>query len=55
MKDYHRRAEDLSNHVAAAGKPNKDPSARIEKYRGYRWFAQHVHKRFGAPLKLIIL
>jgi hypothetical protein len=33
MKEYYRRAEDLSNRIAAAGKPNKDLDARIEKYR----------------------
>ena len=33
MKDYYRRAEDLSNRIAATGKPNRDLDARIEKYR----------------------
>jgi hypothetical protein len=33
MKEYYRLAEDLSNRIAAAGKPNKDLDARIEKYK----------------------
>jgi hypothetical protein len=33
MKEYYRRAEDLTNRVAAQGKPNRDLDARIEKYR----------------------
>ncbi|HEV3416002.1 MAG TPA: DUF4838 domain-containing protein, partial [Pirellulales bacterium] len=31
MKEYYRRAEDLTNRIAAAGKPNKDLDVRIEK------------------------
>jgi hypothetical protein len=33
MKEYYRRAEDLSNRIAAAGKPNRDLDVRIEKER----------------------
>jgi hypothetical protein len=33
MKEYYRLAEDLSNRIAAAGKPNRDLDARIEKYK----------------------
>ena len=33
MKDYYRRTEDLTNRIAAAGKPNKDLDARLEKAR----------------------
>jgi hypothetical protein len=33
MKEYYRRAEDLSNRIAAAGKPNRDLDVRIEKDR----------------------
>jgi hypothetical protein len=33
MKEYYRLAEDLSNRTAAAGKPNRDLDARLEKYK----------------------
>jgi hypothetical protein len=33
MKEYYRRAEDLTNRIAAAGKPNRDLDVRIEKLR----------------------
>jgi hypothetical protein len=33
MKEYYRRAEDLTNRIAAAGKPNRDLDVRIEKRR----------------------
>ena len=33
MKEYYRRAEDLSNRMAATGKPNPDLDDRIEKRR----------------------
>ena len=33
MKEYYRRAEDLTNRMAAAGKPNRDLDARIENAR----------------------
>jgi hypothetical protein len=33
MKEYYRRAEDLSNRIAATGKPNRDLDVRIEKDR----------------------
>ena len=33
MKEYYRRAEDLSNRIAATGKPNPDLDDRIEKRR----------------------
>ncbi len=33
MKEYYRRAEELTDRIAAAGKPNKDLDVRIEKYR----------------------
>ena len=33
MKEYYRRAEDLSDRIAAAGKPKMDLDARLEKYK----------------------
>lgn len=33
MKEYYRRAEDLTNRIAATGKPNRDRDVRIEKER----------------------
>jgi hypothetical protein len=33
MEEYYRRAEDLTNRIAATGKPNRDLDVRIEKLR----------------------